>query len=185
MKIKILRLIRILSKFTFYGILLQAISLSLLLASNNLSQDKSIQDSYIEIESRYGSLVEVFNTIEDQTNFRFDIKENKVLNSKELNITSGQRKVYDVLIEVSEKNNLKFTQKDNNIIVEKLKQKTKVGIVEIKQEITVTGKVTSGEDDGGLPGANVIVKGTSQGTVTDVEGNYSITVPDGNYFVGF
>ena len=44
------------------------------------------------------------------------------------------------------------------------------------QEITVTGKVTS--EDGELPGVNVIVKGTTQGTVTDVEGNYSLDVPD-------
>ena len=185
MKIKILRLIRILSRFTFYGILLQTISLSFLLASNNLSQDQSIQDTNVEIGSSYGSLVEVFNTIEDQTNFRFDIAENKVLNSKELNILSGQRKVYDVLIEVSEKHNLKFTQKDNRITVEKLKQKTKGGIVEIKQAITVTGSVTSSEDADGLPGVNVILKGTSQGTVTDVEGNYSINVPDGNTFLVF
>src|SRR5262245_34506543 len=41
---------------------------------------------------------------------------------------------------------------------------------------TVTGKVTSAEDGTGLPGVNVIVEGTSRGTSTDVEGNYSITL---------
>lgn len=45
------------------------------------------------------------------------------------------------------------------------------------QETTITGKVTSVEDQAGLPGVNVIVKGTSTGTVTDVEGNYSLGVP--------
>ena len=43
---------------------------------------------------------------------------------------------------------------------------------------TITGKVMSQEDEEALPGVNVIVKGTSQGTVTDIEGNYVIQVPD-------
>ena len=45
------------------------------------------------------------------------------------------------------------------------------------QDVTVSGKVTSAEDGGTLPGVNVIVKGTTQGTVTDIEGNYRISVP--------
>jgi TonB-linked SusC/RagA family outer membrane protein len=44
-------------------------------------------------------------------------------------------------------------------------------------DIAVSGKVTSSEDGLGLPGVNIIVKGTSTGTVTDGDGNYSITVP--------
>lgn len=44
------------------------------------------------------------------------------------------------------------------------------------QESTVTGKVTSAEE-GALPGVNVLIQGTGQGTVTDIEGNYSIVVP--------
>ena len=41
---------------------------------------------------------------------------------------------------------------------------------------TVTGKVSSTEE-GPLPGVNVILQGTAQGTVTDIEGNFSISVP--------
>ncbi len=44
-------------------------------------------------------------------------------------------------------------------------------------QIIVSGTVTTSTDQGGLPGVNVLVKGTTQGTVTDVEGNYSIEVP--------
>lgn len=45
------------------------------------------------------------------------------------------------------------------------------------QERVVTGKVTSTEDGSGLPGVNVVLKGTTNGTVTDANGSYSITVP--------
>jgi TonB-linked SusC/RagA family outer membrane protein len=44
------------------------------------------------------------------------------------------------------------------------------------QQKTVTGKVTS-EAEGALPGVNIIVQGTVTGVMTDVNGNYSITVP--------
>ncbi|HEY0654847.1 MAG TPA: TonB-dependent receptor [Chryseosolibacter sp.] len=44
------------------------------------------------------------------------------------------------------------------------------------QSRTVTGKVTSADDGTGLPGVNVIEKGTNNGTATDAEGNYSINV---------
>ncbi len=43
--------------------------------------------------------------------------------------------------------------------------------------ITISGRVTSSEDNSELPGVNVLVKGTTQGTVTDIEGKYQIDVP--------
>lgn len=45
------------------------------------------------------------------------------------------------------------------------------------QERRVTGKVTAAEDNNGLPGVSVVAKGTTQGTQTDADGNYSITLP--------
>jgi TonB-linked SusC/RagA family outer membrane protein len=45
------------------------------------------------------------------------------------------------------------------------------------QERTVTGKVTAAEDGAPLPGVNVVLKGTSVGTVTNTEGIYTLNVP--------
>ncbi|MFC5626388.1 DUF4139 domain-containing protein [Algoriphagus winogradskyi] len=44
---------------------------------------------------------------------------------------------------------------------------------------SVSGRITSASDGSPLPGANVVVSGTSLGTVADMEGNYSITLPSG------
>ena len=41
----------------------------------------------------------------------------------------------------------------------------------------ITGRVTDLATDEGLPGVNILVKGTSSGTITDVEGNFSLQVP--------
>lgn len=45
---------------------------------------------------------------------------------------------------------------------------------------TITGKVTSANDGSPLPGINVVLKGTTTGTVTDINGEYKINVPNGN-----
>ena len=48
------------------------------------------------------------------------------------------------------------------------------------QEKTVTGKVLSGDNSEPLPGVNIIIKGTTTGGITDLDGNYSVNVPDDN-----
>lgn len=48
----------------------------------------------------------------------------------------------------------------------------------LAQTKTVTGTITSGSDNQILPGATVYVKGTTTGTITDFEGNYSLVVPE-------
>ena len=57
------------------------------------------------------------------------------------------------------------------------------------QNITVTGKVVSSDDGFGLPGVTVTIKGEAAGTVTDIDGNYSIGVDSKGTlvfsFVGF
>ena len=56
-------------------------------------------------------------------------------------------------------------------------------------QINVTGKVTSSDDNIPLPGASIVIKGTTQGTVTDFDGNYNINVLNGSTliysFIGF
>jgi TonB family protein len=59
-------------------------------------------------------------------------------------------------------------------------EKKKIDMAEpAKTGATVSGRVTSLEDGTAIPGINVVVKGTSQGVMTDVEGTYRITLPEG------
>jgi len=51
------------------------------------------------------------------------------------------------------------------------------------QSRTVSGKVVSADDNAGLPGVNVVDKGTNNGTVTDADGNFSLNVSDNSTLV--
>lgn len=51
------------------------------------------------------------------------------------------------------------------------------GMMGVQAQRVVSGKVTSSDDGSPLPGVSVVVKGTTLGTVTNMDGNYSLQVP--------
>jgi iron complex outermembrane receptor protein len=57
------------------------------------------------------------------------------------------------------------------------------------QEVTLKGTVTDAADGSSIPGVTVVIKGTTTGTVTDIDGNYSLKVKQGDIlafsFVGY
>ncbi|HEY0655555.1 MAG TPA: carboxypeptidase-like regulatory domain-containing protein, partial [Chryseosolibacter sp.] len=61
---------------------------------------------------------------------------------------------------------------------------------QVYAQTSVSGKILSGEDNSPIPGANILVKGTTSGTISDAEGNFTLSVPDVNTtlvisFVGY
>jgi len=57
-----------------------------------------------------------------------------------------------------------------------------MGFNQLQAQQTVTGAVTD-ENDQGIPGANILEQGTTNGTQSDFDGNFSITVSDGAVLV--
>jgi TonB-linked SusC/RagA family outer membrane protein len=60
-----------------------------------------------------------------------------------------------------------------------------VGAAAFAQGRIVSGTVTSSEDGQTLPGVSILVKGSTQGTTTDLDGKYSINVPEGSNILVF
>ncbi len=187
MKFKLLEMLIMLFKYSLKGVLLQCILLNAIWAADlNAQEIKSVTDVSLNLKVKDASLSELFQVIEKSTNFYFSFSSEDISNDFTYTKNKMDITVRDVLLEVSEKANLKFKQVNRNIIVLKNDgENTKPEVEIVIQGITITGKVTSSEDNAGLPGANVIVKGTSTGTVTDLNGNYSVDVPDENAFLVF
>ena len=187
MKFKLLNKLYMLSTISLKGIILQCLFLNAIWASNIHAQEiKSVNEVVININVNNASLSELFSFIEQSTDFYFSYSKNDLsgefkYSKKRRNIT-----VRDLLLDVSRKTKLKFKQVNRNIIVQKKDQQEREPKIEIViQGITVTGKVISEADAMGIPGVNVIVKGTTMGTVTDIEGNYVIEVPNQNSILVF
>ena len=58
-------------------------------------------------------------------------------------------------------------------------------LVAFAQQLTVSGRITDSQTGNAMPGVNVLIKGTTTGTITDAGGRYSIAVPDPNSVLVF
>jgi len=154
----------------------------------NAQENVSIKDATIKIGFNNAKLPEVLKSIENETGYRFIYDAKDVNKHAGFSVNVKRRTVADLLTELSKQYGLQFRQVNNNISIKRkssnqLKQETPIQI--IIQGIEITGRVISGEDKEALPGVNVVVKGTSNGTITDLDGYYKIEVPDQNTILVF
>ncbi|GAB3538948.1 TonB-dependent receptor [Spirosoma fluminis] len=63
------------------------------------------------------------------------------------------------------------------LLAKHIPQRSLAEIAPMVSDVSVSGRVTD-EQGNGLPGVSVVVKGTTQGTTTDVEGRFRISAPD-------
>lgn len=176
-------LLKELMKYSLLGFFLQCMFLSLLVASDLEAQNyQSVKEIKISVNLKNASLKEAFNWINNNTDLHFNYDRIHIedLETK-INYSKSNASLEDLLLHISKQAKLKFKQVNNNISVDFMENKRNEKEIEIiLQGIRITGKVTGDDDDSGLPGVNVIIQGTMTGSVTDMEGNYSIEVPDGN-----
>lgn len=173
---------KILVKVSFYtllGIAAQCIFYSVLLASSGNAQVKSIDDIQLSINVEGQSIEEVFSTVENITGFHFAYKKSAI--NRKARVTRFQRDTTlgALLRHIAENSELTFLRVNDVIHVKKQEDSPARALVQemkMVQTLQVTGKVTSAEDGESLPGVNIIEKGRTNGTVTDVEGRYNITV---------
>ncbi len=187
MKKKLLKHLAMLSKFAIYGLLAQLVAYSTLLATDTHAQQyTSVKKIYLDLGTQERSIIETFRYIESKTDLRINYEEKDIDKSLKISSYQGTSSLEEILLNISKVANLRFRQINENINVLKEKSRKSEAAVEVIIDgVTVTGKVQSAEDEEGIPGVNVVVKGTSQGTVTDLDGNYTLEVPSAESVLSF
>jgi len=133
-----------------------------------------LKGTSVKLSMKDGRIIEIMDDISRQTVYSFIYEEGiKQELNKKITISNDEN-LHDVLTEISQKSDLEFKAVNNNIAVRKKINKQSNATF---QRIQVTGRVTSSEDQLGLPGVNIVEKGTVNGTVTDIDGNYVLEVP--------
>jgi TonB-linked SusC/RagA family outer membrane protein len=179
------RILLCLMRFAFFHFIL----LFGALASSSSGQSLALSDINPPIQGEY-SVQEIFKIIEGQTDLFFSYHKNDIKQALIQNIslsTERNSNVYHVLLVVSKDANLRFKRIGNTVNVLR-GSKTIAPIIE-EQSRTIQGKVLD-ENGEGLPGATLLLQGTSTGTITDVDGSFSLEIPDGpqvliTSFVGY
>lgn len=160
---------------------------TLVVAGETKAQAQSIEEVTVSIGLNNASFYEFIDQVEQQTNFTFFFEKVKVNKMQKITLQAKNEKLAGVLRELSKMTGLSFRQVNYNIGVFKSGSKVPL-ILEDKQsdqDRIITGKVTAEDDGSPIPGATVMVKGTTNGTVTDIDGNYSLNVADPNAVIVF
>jgi TonB-linked SusC/RagA family outer membrane protein len=116
-------------------------------------------------------IADVFDEIEQQSEFYFFYNRDNFDDNRLVSVNVEGKTIEQILDELFEGQAVTYEIVNRNVLIKT--QSNFPGIAETQQQM-ITGKVT---DSSGLPlpGVTVVVKGTTQGTVTDGDGNYSIS----------
>ncbi|MGK7393276.1 MAG: SusC/RagA family TonB-linked outer membrane protein [Candidatus Cyclobacteriaceae bacterium M3_2C_046] len=171
------------SKLLIYALALTS-SFTFALAARVEAQQQELSQIRISITQGKKDLLQSLAEIERNSAFSFAYT-TKELKHKVVNISKSYWRMDELLKEISMQTDLSFKRVNETITVREKDEKESLPplIDKIIQTRNITGKVTSYEDGEGLPGVNVIEKGTSNGTVTDVQGSYSLEIAEGAVLV--
>jgi len=144
---------------------------------NTLAVTVNGQNETIRIKMQNAIVRDVLKEIESKTSYRFFFSDDFVDIHKVVNIDVESEDIKDFLSTIFQNSTVTYKILENNIVVI-------TPVTTQLQGIVVTGRVT---DETGDPvsGANVLVKGTKIGVTTDMNGRFSIVVPDENATLQF
>ncbi len=134
------------------------------------------QNTRLSISSDSKSILELFREIEEKSEFYFFYQKEDLKELNNVTVDIENATVMEILDKALAGTKLQYKVLDRYIIVRKSGDTFGNDIIaaQQQQQRSVSGKVTD-DNSQPLPGVTVVIKGTTQGTVTSVEGEYSIS----------
>ena len=127
------------------------------------------QVTKINLSMKNATIKEVIEQIEKETDFYFMLKYDDYLLEKQVTLNYKQANINDILTQLFEKERYEYKIIDRYIAVRPIAE-----VPDERQKGDIQGKVTDSSGSP-LPGVTVIIKGTTNGTVTNADGEYSIS----------
>ena len=158
----------ILWKSKLFRIMKTSVFILLVFAYNAFAINTYSQTTKLNIDLKDVTVKDVLTNIESQSEFYFMYEASTVDVNRKVSIMVEGKVINEILDELFEGANVDY-KINNRQIALRTNEVTESG----DQQLTVSGAVkdTDGEP---LPGVSVVIKGTTQGTITDFDGKYSI-----------
>lgn len=136
----------------------------------------------LNLQIQNKSIKEILNQVEERSEFYF-LYNSKLVDVERLSSVSGSDlNITDVLNQLFAQSNITYNIVDRQIVLSS--KEMPAAVPAVQQQNAVTGKVTD-RTGLGLPGVTVFVKGTTNGTITDNNGNFNITNVDSQSILSF
>lgn len=149
----------------------------LVVFSLNISATVYSQTTKLSLNAQNQSIKEILYLIENQSDFRFIYESGKINLDKKVSVQVKEQAVEVVLKQLFNSEGINYEITDNNLILINPSPEQLKAISQDKSQAKnkITGVV---RDEKGEPiiGANVVEKGTTNGTITDMDGNFTLEV---------
>ena len=138
-----------------------------------ISASTYAQSYKVSINKQNSSIIEILREIEKSSEFTFFFNDNRVNVNKTASVNAKNATLEDVLDQVLRNTGYKYQIIDRQVLIKASDNLLLTGVQQNQK--AVTGVIL---DESGLPviGANVVEKGTTNGTITDAGGRFSLNV---------
>ncbi|MDO6739112.1 TonB-dependent receptor [Wenyingzhuangia sp. 2_MG-2023] len=161
------------------SLLFLVISVFQIQAKNSYSQNKKVT-----LEEDSATILQIIQKIESSTDYSFFYSKEEIDLNQKVSVFAHDELVESVLGKMFFNTEIGFKVLEEQIVLTRKTKNNTLKNKSLQQGVTIKGVV---KDDGGMPvpGANVVVKGTNQGVITDFDGNYQIAVNTKNAVLVF
>ena len=140
--------------------------------------DAYSQKTRLSMDFTGTELIKVLDRIEGESEFFFLYNEKLLDTDRKVDISANDQLIDVILNDLFAGTDVKYTIIDRKIILapEYLSQNTQSA--DLLQQQLVTGTITDSQTGQTMPGVNIVIKGTTIGAISDINGKYSIPLPD-------
>lgn len=132
------------------------------------------QETRFDLKVENASIIEVFDEIERVSEFGFLFKTDQLDLNRKYTLDLRKTDIEKILKEVLNLEEYTYRLIDRNIVITRMESNT----MQDPNSKNVSGKVTDSSGSS-VPGVSIVIKGTTNGTITDTNGNYSLSnVPE-------
>ncbi len=163
---KLIRYMKLTILFVFVGLM-------------SVSAASYSQATKLNLQIENASITDFFSKIEEVSDYYFFFKNDALKNSKKVSLNVKNQTIDKILDIVLGGTDLKYRIVDHYIVISNSMDGGENSLLQQDLKTTVKGSVKS-QDGEGIPGVTVAIKGSSMGTITDSNGNYSLNVTSSN-----
>lgn len=159
--------------------IMRCILLFLLLGTMEIAASVAYSQSVkLSLNLENTSVQEVLSIIEQKSAFYFTYNVNQINTQRKVSIAVKNKTVTEILNQLFEKEGIKYQINDKHIVLYKVDDTGKLFVANQHKGITISGVVRDSNGDP-IIGANVLEKSsTINGTITNVDGQFTLTVPE-------
>jgi TonB-linked SusC/RagA family outer membrane protein len=151
-----------------------SLGLFLLVSFQTIASVTYSQDTKVTVKMNHAQVKEVLKEIERSSEFYFVYNNELIDVERVVNVEARNQKIKDILDALFSDEGVSYTVMGRQIVLSP--EELMAENIDQPQQKTVRGTVADQKGEA-IPGVTVTVKGTTRGTITDVDGNFSLSIP--------